>query len=300
MALDAERFLREMDEASFAPGGTLSPDAAARALSLYKTIDAEALARLPIAVPTLCIIGLLAIGVATASAKQASPAQEAFDRGSAAYQKHEFVAAREAFGAAVVAEPRAPDAWADLGTASWAVADTARSVAAWQRALRLEPLATDVRDRVELVHALTWTSAGYVPPIPAAVIFDLAAALWCLAWIRATIRAVNQKRMGGRELASLATTAAIVVVIGFALADRLSGRHIGVIRRTGSLNTEPRLGSDESATAIIGEVVRVRGQQGAWSRVVLDDGRDGWIESAGLIGLDARDASEIEGGAHTN
>ena len=63
-----------------------------------------------------------------------------------------FVGAREAFIVAATTEPRAPDAWANLGTASWAAADTARSVAAWQRALRLEPLASDVRDRVELVH----------------------------------------------------------------------------------------------------------------------------------------------------
>ncbi|MEO7083357.1 MAG: hypothetical protein ABI442_09265 [Gemmatimonadaceae bacterium] len=299
-ALDAERFMREMDEAAFSSGGMVATDAAERAVASYKTVDGEALARSSNVLPAICVIGLLAAGVATASANQTTPAQDSFDRGAAAYQKHEFVASREAFGAAVAAEPRAPDAWADLGTASWAVADTARSVAAWQRALRLEPLATDVRDRVELVHALTWTSAGYVPPVPVSWIFDLAALLWCVAWTRAGIRAARTKLIGGRELASLATAAGIIAVIGFALVDLQSGRHVGVIRRTGSLNIEPRLGSDESAAAIIGEVVRVRGRQGAWSRVVLDDGRDGWIESAGLIALDAHDASEFEGAAPGN
>jgi uncharacterized protein YgiM (DUF1202 family) len=46
---------------------------------------------------------------------------------------------------------------------------------------------------------------------------------------------------------------------------------------------------------VIGEVVRVTGRQGAWSRVQLDDGRDGWIENSALISLDAREASQISG-----
>ena len=53
------------------------------------------------------------------------------------------------------------------------------------------------------------------------------------------------------------------------------------------------LGGERGATAIIGEVVRVTGQQGAWSRVKLDDGRDGWIESAALVSIDTRDAAQI-------
>ena len=135
VALDAERFLRTLDEAAFAAGGSLPENAADRAADLYRVIDAEALPRLHIAAPAFCIAGLLAIGVATAHAYD-DAARRAFDEGVSSYQHHSFVAAREAFIASVIAEPRAPDAWANLGTASWAVADTARSVAAWQRALR--------------------------------------------------------------------------------------------------------------------------------------------------------------------
>jgi hypothetical protein len=239
---------------------------------------------------------LLAAGVATAHAYDATAAQRAFDRGVTAYQHHEFVVAREAFIGAVVAEPRSPDAWADLGTASWAVADTARSVAAWQHALRLEPLAQDVRDRVELVHALPWSAAGYVPALPAAWVFDVAALLWCLAWGTAAYRASRREAIGGRAVATLAVIAALVAVGGFALSDRLSGRHLAVMRRTASLSSDPELGGEHGATAIIGEVVRVSGRQGAWSRVVLDDGRDGWLENAALVSLDDRDVGEMRGG----
>ncbi len=293
IARQAEDLLRELDEAAFSSNGALAADAAQRAADLHKAIDAEALPRTArFVVPAMCIAGLLSVGVVAAHAFDVTAAQQAFDRGTAAYQQHEFTAAREAFLASVGAEPRAPDAWADLGTASWAVGDTARSVAAWQRALRLEPLAGDVRDRVELVHALPLTASGYVPPVSASMLFDLAALLWCLAWGRATLRAFRGKRIGGRGLSALAVTAAAVAILGFALADRLAGRHLGVVRQTGSLSAEPRLGSDPGPTAIVGEVVRVSGRQGAWSRIVLDDGRDGWIENAQLISLDARDANQ--------
>jgi hypothetical protein len=94
---------------------------------------------------------------------------------------------------------------------------------------------------------------------------------------------------------TLSVTAALLAIGGFALNERLNGKHLGVMRHTASLNTDPQLGGERGATAIIGEVVRVTGRQGAWSRVRLDDGRDGWIENTSLVSLDSRDAEQIRG-----
>jgi len=296
VALRGEHFLRELDEAAFAANGSLSRDAAARAAKLYDEVNAEALPRTSFGMPALCITGLLAIGLAgTLHAFNATAAREAFDRGVDAYQRHDFVAAREAFIASATAEPRAPDAWADLGTASWAVADTARSVAAWQRALRLEPFAQDLRDRVELAHSLTWRSAGFVPAFPVSWLFDLAALIWVGAWGIAAYRAANRAPFGGRSMNVAISGAVLVAVVAFGLADRLSGRRLGVLRDTASLRSDPELGGERGATAIIGEVVRVTGRRGAWSRVVLDDGREGWIESSMLVSLDATDTAQLGG-----
>ncbi len=293
VAMRAEQYLRELDEAAFAQTGTLSRDAAARGVALFRAVDAEALPRIQIRPVGVTVIALLAATVATAHAFDAANARQAFDAGVAAYEQHDFVSARRAFGAAVTADPRSPDAWADLGTAAWAVADSAHAVAAWQHALRLEPLATDVRERVELVHTLPWTAAGYVPPLPAPWVFDIAAVLWCVAWGAAAYRSARQLPSARREVATLAVVAALAAVGGFALVDRLSGRHLAVLRRTASLSEDPLLGGDRGATGIIGEVVHVTGRQGAWSRVVLDDGRDGWLQNAMLISLDTRDARDV-------
>lgn len=295
VALEAERFLRQLDESAFSKTGTLAHDAAERAAALYKTIDVEALPRASFAVPAMCIAGLLAAGVATAHAYDVNAARTSFDAGVAAYDKHDFAPARDAFVAAAVAEPQGSDAWANLGTASWAVADTARAVAAWQRALRLEPLAADMRDRAELAHSLPWNSAGYVLPLPAPWLFDFAAVLWIAAWAAAAYRAGRGRELRMRETTILAVIAGAIAIGGFALNDRLSGRHLAVMRRTGVLSSDPELGGEQGATAIIGEVVRVTGRQGAWTRVSLDDGRDGWIDNAMLMSLDAREAGQIAG-----
>ncbi len=290
IALDAENFLRQLDEAAFSPRGRLPDDAAAYAAKLYRQIDDEALPKLEILSTALGIIAIFAIGVATAHALDTNMARQSFDHGVAAYEHHDFVTARQDFIAAVAAEPRAPDAWANLGTAAWAAADTARAVTGWQRALRMEPLATDLRDRVELVHALPVSSAGYVPPIPVAWVFDLAALLWCGAWGVGAYRARRGEAAFMRDLVPIALIGGALMIGGFVLADRYAGRRLAVVRRTADLSRDPALGGELGPTAIIGEVVRVRGRQGAWTRVALDDGRDGWLDNAALIPLDAQDA----------
>jgi hypothetical protein len=123
--------------------------------------------------------------------------------------------------------------------------------------------------------------------------FGLAALLWCIAWASAAHRATRRRALAGAGVTTLAIVSGLIAVGGFVLNDRLTGRHLAVVRHTESLSHDPELGGERGATAIIGEVVRVTGRQGAWTRVVLDDGRDGWVENAALISLDARDASQI-------
>jgi BatD DUF11 like domain len=294
IAAQAERFLRELDEAAFASGGALPADAAERAERLFRAVDDESLPRAQIMTRAIGIVFIAAIGatVAHATTKHDDP-RRTFDAGVEAYQRHEFVAARESFVESVEADPRAPDAWANLGTAAWAVADTARSVAAWQRALRLEPLAPDVRDRVELVHSLPVTASGFVPPLPVESVFVAAAFLWCATWGWAALRTRRGGHVRRTRLASWAVVAGIVALCGVALSERAAGRHLDVLRYTASLSTDPEIGGERGPTAIVGEVVREIGRQGAWTRVRLDDGRDGWVETAALISLDSRDASQI-------
>ena len=151
LAAETERFLRRLDESAYAAEGVLPDGAGKRAIELYTRVDAEALR--PWEIPggvRLLLVAALSVGVAGALvAAVPKGGGELFGDGVRAYQSRDYASAQRVFGALARQEPRAPDAWANFGTASWAARDTARAVVGWQRALRLEPLAGDVRARLE-------------------------------------------------------------------------------------------------------------------------------------------------------
>jgi hypothetical protein len=291
VALDAEAFLRDLDEAAFTANGAISRESALRALVLYAAVDAEALARSDLRSKALLLSALIVASAGALHAGSVDQARQRFDKGVAAYQQHVVPAAVAAFRTAVQIEPAAPDAWANLGTADWSAGDTAHAVAAWQRALRSEPLAQDMRERAQYVHALPASAAGYVPPVAPWWVFDLAAVLWLGACGWATYRLVKKRNVNVRSVGAAGVAALVLVVAGLALRERLSGRGLAVVRATQPVNAVPALGGGTGPTAIIGEVVHVRGVQGAWSRVVLDDGRDGWLSTSALLSLDSREGS---------
>jgi hypothetical protein len=286
VAGECEALMRELDGAAYSRERALATNAAARAAALYQRADAEALPREEIRLP-LSLLGMLLVAttLAVGTAVAGSTTIALFDEGVAAYSRQEYRAAQDAFREVARREPRAADGWANLGTASWAVGDTARAVAGWQHALRLEPLATDVRDRVDLAHGLPISSAGFVPPVPLSLVGGIALALWLGGWSIAAVLARRTKRMTSPLTAAI-IAGAIALVATFGLEEQLSGRHVGVVRSTVQLLEEPVLGAGRGANALVGEVVRVKAVRGAWALILLDDGRDGWMAASNVISLD--------------
>lgn len=291
-----ERLMRELDGAAYSRDGALAADAADRALALYAIADDEALSRDEIRLP-LSALGVLIAGILTVATLIASPviaaefsrsnAGDGWAEGVTAYASGDFLVARDAFRDVARAESRAADAWANYGTAAWAAGDTAAAVAGWQRALRLEPLAADVRERVELAHGVPIGSAGYVPPIPLSAVASLGILLWLGGWGLAAVRAGKRLRFTG-PITAMIIAGAISLVATFGLEEQLSGKRISVVRKTVQLHSEPMLGSARGPNTLVGEIVRIQSVRGAWTLVGLDDGRDGWIDSGALISVDHR------------
>jgi tetratricopeptide (TPR) repeat protein len=288
LAAEAERFLRKLDEAAYAADGALPEGAGKRALELYRRVDAEALR--PWEIPSaaqLALVAALSIGVAGALVAAVPEAtSELFDAGVRAYEARDYADAQRAFGAVARREPRAPDAWANFGTASWATRDTARAVAGWQRALRLEPLAGDVRTRLADLREETLASAGFVPPITPAALAIALALCWWGAWIAGAVR-IRRRTGSGRPALLFALASVAFGLAAIHQAQRLSGRDLVVVQTAGPIAVSPALGADRSGNAELGEVARVTAVQGVWSRLVLDGGRSGWIENSRLISLAA-------------
>ena len=292
---EAEGLLRTLDAAAFSAAGMLADDAGATAVALVRRIDEEALPRHELPFRFIALALMLAVGVGgTLRALQATTAADAFSDGVVAYQEHNYPVARAAFARVVAVAPRAADGWVNLGTASWAVHDTVGAVLGWRRGLGLQPVAGDARTRLGLVHGLRLSSPGYAPPIPLNALLLLMAACWLAAGVLWHPSVVRRRPWAGAWPGPLAGAAALFGLGAIALGGRLSARGVAVVRADTMLSADPAFGADQGPTIVTGEMVRVLTEHGAWSRVELDGGRQGWIPAQGLAPIDAPTSSGID------
>lgn len=282
-ATQAELLLRDLDSAAYAGTGTLPPNASRNASTIARAVDTEALPRteLPFWIPGLILV--ISFGV-VASAIAADSASSHFRRGVSAYVRQEYPAAREAFADAVSLAPTSPDAWANYGTASWMVADTAGAVFGWRQALAIQPGASDIQDHLSIVRELSPASPGWVPSLPRNATVWLFAVLWIAAWGFAWVsRRRRPHPWAGRVPLPLLACALVVGLASIELESRISGTRLAVVRHAASLSADPAIGMDRGPAVATGEIVRIAGRRGAWTRVAASDDRDGWIASSQLL-----------------
>ncbi|HEX8724724.1 MAG TPA: hypothetical protein VF737_04970 [Gemmatimonadaceae bacterium] len=292
---DAEALLRALDAAAFSGAGAPAPDAGATAVALVRRIDGEALPRRELPFRFIALALMLAVGAGgTLHALQGATAADAFSGGVVAYQEHDFAGARDAFARVVAVAPRAADGWMNLGTVSWTMHDTVGAVLGWRRALGLQPLAGDARNRLGLVHGLRVSSPGYVPPIPVNALLLLMAACWLAASVAWHPSFARRRAWAHAWAGPLAGAAAVLGLGAIALGGRLAARDVAVVRTNTTLSTDPAFGADQGSTVVTGEMVRVLNQQGAWNRVRLDGGRQGWMPAMRLAPLDGSPASGLD------
>jgi hypothetical protein len=289
VARAAEALLESLDEAAYAaPVGTLPPDASRRAADILEQVDAEARDRQALLHRTrpLVMLAVLAGGAGAATLHARATPLEQFAAGVRAYGARDFPAAVAAFASVVRAEPTSADGWMNFGTAGWAGGDTAAAVVGWQRALRLEPLAADARERLGLVEAPQEGLVAGVPPLPVTPLAAAALLAWMGAWAHAALRVrARRPAFGAAASGGLALAVGLAAVTYF--ADYVRGAEDrAVVSEAGALRPLPALAAEEGAAVLAGDVAQTLRRQGAWTRVRLARGREGWIESERLVSLD--------------
>jgi hypothetical protein len=213
-----------------------------------------------------------------------------FDRGVAQFKLDNGAEAASDFFEAATRAPRAAAAWANAGTASWEVRDTARAVVGWQRALRLDPLDASVRRALTFVGADSGATARDVWPVPRRAPAWLALALWLGAWTALWYRGRFRWR---RRSALVAVAAAVLLgVVSRAHVYRLVDPRVAVMADPAPLRLLPALGSEAGAMPRTGELLTVLEHSGVWVRVRAAGDREGWLDAARVLDRNARPLRE--------
>jgi ABC-type amino acid transport system permease subunit len=294
VAAEAESLFASLDAAAYASGVAAPPDAAARALSIYARVDGEARDRASLAnrlLPAVALGALLGgLGVTSLAAAAPTPlatTTERFAAGVRAYDARHFREALQHFAEVTRDYPDAPDAWANFGTAGWAAGDTAAAAVGWQRALRLEPLAADARERLQLISAPQDGPIAGVPPVPLSPVSALALVAWLAGWTLVALQLRGRAiRWAPARWGALAAAAAFGAAAYYAAYVR-GAEDRAVVGDRGAARALPALVAEPNAPLAPGDVARTLEQRGAWTRVRLSGGREGWVETDRLIPLGA-------------
>jgi hypothetical protein len=282
----AGAFLERLDAAAFSASGRIGDDAGGEAAKLASAIDLQAVRPLPVSSVVHAVIGLACVaGIATAAFALPRGASETFTRGVEAYDHSAFTTSQRLFARVVARAPRATDAWANLGTAAWSRGDSAAAVRGWQRALRLDPLDGDARDRLDAVQPPLLRAPGYVPPLPADAVALAALACWLGAWATLIVSPARRPR-NARAISGGALALGVVLLLGaLEVEDRLNPSGLAVLR-TSRLLLEAPGSQTAAASGNVGETGRIGAREGSWVRIALDGARAGWVPAASVLPMD--------------
>ena len=283
VAIRAEHLLQELDAAAYSRSGEAEGDVARRAEAVVMSVSREARPTDSLQGGAHLVLLLIALAGSPALLAGQSASSSSFARGVEAYADRRYADAQREFASAAERTPRSADAWVNYGTAAFAAGDTAGAVLGWQRALRLEPLAADARSRLQGLRRLTPADPAWVPPVPRWLLPGLAGMMWLIAWCcMALFLRTHARPMRDWAVA----TGAMALLAGGAAWEnerRVLGRDLAVIATDGPLRTLPALTADRAALSSVGEVGRLAERGGEWARLVLPDGREGWIERQRLL-----------------
>ncbi|HJU73463.1 MAG TPA: hypothetical protein VJ717_06940 [Gemmatimonadaceae bacterium] len=278
----------ELDAVVFS-GERREPDPmlAHKAAAIFDAIDREATRRrTPLGRIAVASLFFFAVSVPLVAAiVQPSVDSDAFQRGVTLYETAAYPSAQRVFSAIASAQPRSADAWANAGASAWQAHDTAAAAVAWQRALRLDPLDSETRDRLDLIPSFRRGLFGEVPPIPLAFVAWLGLGAWLIAWGFQPVR----RRWARYTSRTALVFSSAMLVSGIRLSEVAHGRQTAVVQQSERLRSSPSLGADLAEEVMLGETVRTPTARDTWTLVRLADGRQGWLPTERLVSLELRD-----------
>lgn len=286
-ARKAALLLRRLDAAVFSADPLVYVPTAADLSALVSAVDVEARRGAAVRArghAARVLVLVLAVSATPLFARQGDDAAKSWAAAQTAFAGRDFERAERHFLDVARLRRDHPAVWANVGTAAWMAADTARAVQGWQRALRREPLDRQLRDRLALVRAVQDRGIARVPPVPVQLPPVLLLVVWLAGW-----GVLARRAWAGRPVALrgawLSVGCAALLLAAAVLDDLQRASDIAVVLRPEPLRALPVLGAELGAAPLAGEVARVLERRGAWAHVRLDGRRQGWIAAELLLPL---------------
>ena len=227
----------------------------------------------------------------------AQTAGDEFERGNSLYREGKFEQAEEAYEAILKQGIASPSIYFNLGNAYYREGKTAPAILAYERALRLQPNDPDIKHNLDLVNLKT---TDRIEPLPELFFIEwlrtlstflpLRTTLWLLAlgWILlfGSLAAMNllSSPSALRLLRALVIFSAIVsipfaILAATQVADSRSHNDAIVTSSVTTAKTSPDAQSVDAFVVHEGLKVKLSDAVGDWVKIVLPDGKVGWIRS---------------------
>ena len=227
----------------------------------------------------------------------AQTAGDEFERGNSFYRDGKFDQAAAAYEAILRQGVGSAAVYFNLGNSYYRLGKTAPAILAYERALRLRPNDPDVRHNLELVNLKTadrieplpelffieWlrTVSSYVPlqsttwifALEWLVLFASLAALYLLS------NPFIQRLLRNLTIASLIMLIPVTVLLVTQIADQRVRNDAIVTTLIATAKTSPDSQSLDAFVIHEGLKVKLSDSLGDWVKIVLADGKVGWIRA---------------------
>jgi tetratricopeptide (TPR) repeat protein len=243
----------------------------------------------------LIILMVLLGGVCVSAVAQT--AMDEFERGNALYRDGKFDQATAAYETILKQGTASPAVYFNLGNSYYRLGKTAPAILAYERALRLRPNDPDIRHNLDLLNLKTvdrieplpelffidWlrTVSSYVPLHSTTWIFALE---WLILFASlAALYVVTSPNIV--RLFRTITISALVMLIPFGvlfitqIADTRIRNDAIVTTSVATAKTSPDAQSLDAFVIHEGLKVKLSDSLGEWVKIVLADGKVGWIRS---------------------
>jgi tetratricopeptide (TPR) repeat protein len=242
------------------------------------------------------LILILVLGGLGVSAT-AQTAVDEFERGNAFYRDGKFDQAAMAYEAIVKQGTASPAIYFNLGNSYYRLGKTAPAILAYERALRLSPNDPDIKHNLDLVNLKTvdrieplpelffieWlrTVSSYVPLHTTMWLFALG---WLILFASLALLYVltnpNVLRLfRALTIAALVSLVPVVVLLITQIADTRIRNDAIITTSVATAKTSPDSQSLDAFVIHEGLKVKLSDSVGDWVKIVLADGKVGWIRS---------------------